>query len=153
MDGESSPNGPSRRIVIIAGSRSDEPHVDKLLKGLDEALKTFGIQADCVTVYASAHREPLKVLKVLEDNQGAIFITVAGRSNALSGMVAANCNDVVIACPPFSDTAAYAVDIHSTLRMPSGVPVLTITDPGNCALAVARILKRLNEPEKPFDKD
>jgi 5-(carboxyamino)imidazole ribonucleotide mutase len=139
MGGESSPNGSCRRVVIIAGSRSDEPHVDKIIKGLNEEL---GPEADCIAVYASAHREPLRVLQAIEDNKGAVFITVAGRSNALSGVVAANCNDVVIACPPFSDTAAYSVDIHSTLRMPSGVPVLAIIDPLNCAKAVARIIKR-----------
>jgi len=127
------------KVVIIAGSKSDETHVTKIVTGLKEEIqKSF----EYVVIYASAHREPLTVLKALEDHKGAIFITVAGRSNALSGVVSANCNDVVIACPPFADLSAYMVDIHSTLRMPSGVPVLTVVDPLNCARAVARILKR-----------
>lgn len=129
-----------KKVVIIAGSKSDEVHVNKILNALKEEIQhTFEYHV----VYASAHREPLTVLKVLEENQGAIFVTVAGRSNALSGMVACNCNDVVIACPPFADLTAYTVDILSTLRMPSKVPVLTVVDPVNCALAVARILKRV----------
>jgi 5-(carboxyamino)imidazole ribonucleotide mutase len=126
------------KVVIIAGSKSDETHVTKIVTGLKEEISSF----EYVVVYASAHREPLTVLKALEDHKGAIFITVAGRSNALSGVVSANCDDVVIACPPFADVSAYMVDIHSTLRMPSGVPVLTVVDPLNCARAVARILKR-----------
>ena len=129
------------KVVIIAGSRSDEPHVEKIAKGLREECQ----EVECLAIYASAHREPLMVLKALEDHKGSVFITVAGRSNALSGVVSANCDDVVIACPPFADLSAYMVDIHSTLRMPSGVPVLTIVDPFNCASAVARILR--------FDKD
>jgi 5-(carboxyamino)imidazole ribonucleotide mutase len=32
------------------------------------------------------------------------------------------------------------VNIHSTLQMPSNTPVLTVIDPGNCALAAKRIL-------------
>ena len=32
-----------------------------------------------------------------------IFVTVAGRSNALSGVVACNTQCPVIACPPFKD--------------------------------------------------
>jgi 5-(carboxyamino)imidazole ribonucleotide mutase len=31
------------------------------------------------------------------------------------------------------------VNIHSTLQMPSNTPVLTVLDPGNCALAIKRI--------------
>jgi 5-(carboxyamino)imidazole ribonucleotide mutase len=125
------------KVVIIAGSESDAAHVDKIVMALQDC--------EYVVIYASAHREPLAVLKVLEDYKGSIFITVAGKSNALSGMVACNCKDIVIACPPFADLTAYMVDIHSTLRMPSKVPVLTVVDPINCALAVARILKRLDK--------
>jgi 5-(carboxyamino)imidazole ribonucleotide mutase len=33
------------------------------------------------------------------------------------------------------------VNIHSTLQMPSKTPVLTVLDPGNCALAIQRIFK------------
>ena len=91
---------------------------------------------------ASAHKEPQKVLKILEENKGAgklVYITIAGRSNALSGFVAANSKFPTIGCPPFSDKADMLVNIHSTLQMPSKTPVLTVIDPGNCALAVKRI--------------
>ena len=84
-----------------------------------------------------------KVLEILEQNkneQGLVYITIAGRSNALSGFVAANSTHPTLACPPFSDKSDMLVNIHSTLQMPSNTPVLTIIDPGNCALAVKRIL-------------
>ena len=68
-----------------------------------------------------------------------IYITVAGRSNALSGVVACNTNDVVIACPPIKDTG-FIININSTLQMPSGTPVLTVLDPNNVGLACKRIL-------------
>ena len=91
---------------------------------------------------ASAHKQPLKVLEILEankDSKDIIYITIAGRSNALSGFVAANSEFPTLGCPPFSDKSDMLINIHSTLQMPSNTPVLTVIDPGNCALAVKRI--------------
>ncbi len=124
------------KAVIIMGSISDEPHAKKITDKLDET----GI--DWEQHVASAHKQPLKVLEILEannDKENIVYITIAGRSNALSGFVAANSDFPTIACPPFSDKMDMVVNIHSTLQMPSNTPVLTVLDPGNCALAVKRI--------------
>ena len=118
------------------GSTSDEPHAKKITNKLDEYKISWEQHA------ASAHKEPLKVLKILEenkDNTNIVYVTIAGRSNALSGFVAANSNFPTIGCPPFSDKSDMLVNIHSTLQMPSNTPVLTVIDPGNCALAIKRI--------------
>ena len=125
------------KTIIIMGSTSDEPHAKKITDKLDEYGITWEQHA------ASAHKEPLKVLEILtanKDEKELVYITIAGRSNALSGFVAANCEFPTIGCPPFSDKADMLVNIHSTLQMPSNTPVLTVIDPGNCALAVKRIL-------------
>ena len=124
------------KTIIIMGSISDEPHAKKITNKLDEYNINWEQYA------ASAHKEPLKVLEILEkkkNNNNIIYITIAGRSNALSGFVAANSNFPTIGCPPFSDKSDMLVNIHSTLQMPSNTPVLTIIDPENCALAVKRI--------------
>ena len=124
------------KAVIIMGSSSDEPHAKKITDKLDE----YGITWEQYA--ASAHKEPLKVLEILDTNKDGndiVYITIAGRSNALSGFVAANSEFPTLGCPPFSDKADMLVNIHSTLQMPSNTPVLTILDPGNCALAVKRI--------------
>lgn len=124
------------KAVIILGSKSDESHAKKITDKLDE----YSIQWE--QYFASAHKEPLKVLEILKANKGVkdiVYITIAGRSNALSGFVAANCEFPTIACPPFADKTDMLVNIHSTLQMPSNTPVLTVLDPGNCALAVKRI--------------
>ena len=71
-----------------------------------------------------------------------VWVTVAGRSNALSGVVAANSKYPVIACPPFKDKDDMMVNINSTLQMPSKVPVMTILEPGNVALAIEKIFQR-----------
>ena len=123
-------------VIIIMGSTSDEPHAKKITDKLDE----FGISWEQHA--ASAHKEPLKVLEILnanKDKENIVYITIAGRSNALSGFVAANSEFPTLGCPPFSDKADMLVNIHSTLQMPSNTPVMTVVDPGNCALAVKRI--------------
>ncbi|MDB9722827.1 AIR carboxylase family protein [Candidatus Marinimicrobia bacterium] len=125
------------KAVIIMGSTSDEPHAKKITDKLD------GFNIEWEQHAASAHKQPLKVLEILqanEKNKDIVYITIAGRSNALSGFVAANSNFPTLGCPPFSDKADMLVNIHSTLQMPSNTPVLTVLDPGNCALAVKRIL-------------
>jgi len=124
------------KAVLILGSTSDENHAGKITG----ALQSYGIAYD--QHVASAHKEPRKLLKILESYQhekAIVFITIAGRSNALSGFVAANSTFPTIACPPYKDKIDMMVNIHSTLQMPSNTPVLTILDPGNCAIAVKRI--------------
>jgi len=124
------------KAVIIMGSSSDDPHAKKITDKLDEYKILWDKHV------ASAHKQPLEVLKILGENsekKDIVYITIAGRSNALSGFVAANSEHPTIGCPPFSDKSDMLVNIHSTLQMPSNTPVLTVIDPGNCALAVKRI--------------
>ena len=125
------------KIIIICGSTSDFDFANKIKEPLE---KNYEVELHA----ASAHKEPVKVLEIVKEgskNPRNIFITIAGRSNALSGFVGANSNNVTIACPPFKDKLDYLVNIHSTLQMPSKTPVLTVIDAGNCVLAVERIMK------------
>ncbi len=126
------------KAVIISGSTSDADHVRKITRELDR------LDIPWEEHVASAHKEPGKVLEILtayEKEPALVFITVAGRSNALSGFVAANCSFPTLACPPFKDKLDMLVNIQSTLQMPSQTPVLTVLDPKNCALAVKRIFR------------
>jgi 5-(carboxyamino)imidazole ribonucleotide mutase len=126
------------KVVIIMGSESDRDFAQKIINDLDKFSINYDINV------ASAHKQPLEVLNIIKSNaieKGVVYITIAGRSNALSGFVAANSNNPVIACPPFKDKTDMLVNIHSTLQMPSNAPVLTILDPGNCALAAKRIIE------------
>ena len=123
-------------IIIIAGSEKDQWFTDKLVAFAEEENLPYKVY------FHSAHKETKKVLDIVNSyaNQKIIFITVAGRSNALSGVVAANTQKVVIACPPFKDKSDFMVNINSTLQMPSSTPVLTILEPKNAILAAKRIL-------------
>lgn len=124
-------------VIIIMGSKSDLPHVEKIMAALAE----FDLTAQlCV---ASAHKSAAHLLNLLAafeaDPTPKVYVTVAGRSNALSGMVDANVVAPVIACPPYSDAFGGA-DIYSSLRMPSGVAPALVLEPANAALLAAKIL-------------
>ncbi len=125
-------------VVIIMGSKSDLEFSSRIAK----ALESFGIR--CVMRVASAHKTPEKVLEIVREYKEAVFITVAGRSNALSGFVDANTTSPVIACPPYSSKFS-GMDVLSSLRMPSGVSPLVVLEPENAALAAAKILALKNE--------
>jgi 5-(carboxyamino)imidazole ribonucleotide mutase len=123
------------KVVIIMGSKSDLEFASKI----GENLKKFGIEF-CYRI-ASAHKTPEKVLQIIKEYKegDVVFITVAGRSNALSGFVDANTSKPVIACPPYSEKFA-GLDVLSSLRMPSGVGAMVVLEPENATLAAAKIL-------------
>jgi 5-(carboxyamino)imidazole ribonucleotide mutase len=90
---------------------------------------------------ASAHKTPEQVLKILKEfeKEKIVYVTVAGRSNALSAFVDANTSKPVIACPPYSEKYGGA-DIYSSLRVPSGIGSLVTVEPEGAAIAAAKIL-------------
>ena len=120
-------------VPIIAGSEKDAPHYQKIMERLGKHSCPHEV------FNYSAHKQAEQLLPLLKQLETSIepiaFITVAGMSNALGGFVAGNLKDKrpVINCPPFADLQAYQVDIHSSMRMPSGVPVATIVNPENAA--------------------
>lgn len=125
------------RVVILLGSKSD---VD-FGKTIARALDRFGVSHE--TRIASAHRVTRYLLDLLQnyeqDGQPRVYITVAGRSNALSGVVDANSRQPVIACPPYGERFA-GMDILSTVRMPGGVAPMLVLDPEAASLAAVKIL-------------
>ncbi len=124
-------------VVIILGSPGDA----EIGQQIARALEGYGIPSQ--TRVASAHKTPRHLLDLLEkyeaDPGPKVYITVAGRSNALSGMVDAQVTAPVIACPPYSDRFGGA-DIWSSLRTPSGVAPAVVLEPDNAALLAAKIL-------------
>ncbi len=124
-------------VILILGSESDRSFAGKI----EEKLKERNVASE--TLVASAHKNPKKVLEIIEkhEEEKVVYITVAGRSNALSGFCAGNTKKPVIACPPFQDKMDMFINVNSSLQMPSEVPVMTVLDPGNAALAACRILE------------
>ena len=128
------------KVVIIMGSRSDL----EWSKRIAETLDKLGVES--ALRVASAHKIPLKCYELIKEyeRENVVFITVAGRSNALSGFTDAQTFCPVIACPPYSDKFA-GVDIFSSLRMPSGVCPMVVLEPEQAALAAVKILALSDE--------
>jgi 5-(carboxyamino)imidazole ribonucleotide mutase len=124
-------------VVILQGSKSDAPFVNQITAALEELDVPYEQRV------ASAHKSARYLLDLLAEyeagGQVGVYITVAGRSNALSGMVDANVAAPVIACPPYSDKYGGA-DLFSSLRMPSGVAPAVVLEPLGAALLAVKIL-------------
>lgn len=124
-------------VPIIMGSKSDLDQGQAVASALDG----FGIASEIRV--ASAHKAAAYVLDLLAayeaDPRPKVYITIAGRSNALSGLVDGNVAAPVIACPPYSDRFGGA-DVFSSLRMPSGIAPAVVLEPGGAALLAAKVL-------------
>ncbi|MBN1427007.1 MAG: AIR carboxylase family protein [Anaerolineae bacterium] len=130
-------------VVILMGSRADMEHAERIADELDQ----LGIET--ILRIGSAHKTPGHVIEILRhyeaDSRQKVYITIAGRSNALSAFVDGQVSAPVIACPPYSDHFGGA-DVFSSLRMPGGVAPAVVLDPSGAALLAAKILA-LSDPD------
>lgn len=130
-------------VPIIMGSKSDLDHG----QAIATALAGFGVESEIRV--ASAHKAAAYVLDLLAafeaDPRPKVYVTIAGRSNALSGLVDGSVAAPVIACPPYSDRFGGA-DVFSSLRMPSGIAPAIVLEPGGAALLAAKVLA-LSDPD------
>lgn len=128
--------------IILMGSSSDTEHATVIAHELEK----YGVNYEMRI--GSAHKTPQHVLEILsryeQMNCPKVYITIAGRSNALSGFVDGAVSVPVIACPPKSDSFGGA-DVFSSLRMPSGIACAVILEPKNAALFVAKMFSPLDE--------
>jgi 5-(carboxyamino)imidazole ribonucleotide mutase len=127
------------KIVVFMGSKRDYEFASRIGKFLHD--ENFDV--DCEYVVASAHKTPKKLLKEIEKYEKSdgltVFITVAGLSDALSGMVAGSSRYPVVACPPDSEKFGYAKFFSSAVT-PQGVAVAYVPRPENAALSAVRML-------------
>ena len=144
------------RVIVLMGSKKDL----EFCREIGKYLRAF--QLDHEFRVASAHKTPEKVLEILREyeERKVVYITVAGRSNALSALVDANTTKPVIACPPYSEKFSGA-DIYSSLRIPSGIGHVVTIEPEGAAIAAAKIFaikdeeltKRVREYQSAKKKD
>lgn len=128
-------------VLILMGSDSDAP----VMQGAVDVLKEFGISSE-MTV-ASAHRSPARVMRLVNEAPGRgvkVFIVGAGAAAHLAGVVAAHTILPVIGVPIDSSALKGLDALLSTVQMPPGVPVATVSigKPGatNAGVLAAQIL-------------
>jgi len=134
------------RVAVVFGSDSDWPVMQECVAQLRE----FG-EEPFVEVM-SAHRNPDRVRDFAvqaEKNGIDVIIAAAGMSNALAGAVAAHTCLPVIGVPLASGSLQGFDALLSTVQMPPGIPVATVSvgDVGakNAALLAVQIIARHDE--------
>ena len=126
-------------VGILCGSASDLP----IMQQATAILERFGIPHELRVI--SAHRNPDLVDEYARtaDERGIVSIICgAGMANHLAGAVAARTALPVIGVP-LSGSKLSGIDaLYSTVQMPKGVPVATVTIDGavNAAILAAQIL-------------
>jgi phosphoribosylamine--glycine ligase len=128
-------------VLVLMGSDSDAP----VMQGAVDVLGAFGIA--CEMTVASAHRSPDRVMRIVREAPGRgvkVFIIGAGAAAHLAGVVAAHTTLPVIGVPIDSSALNGMDALLSTVQMPPGVPVATVSigKPGatNAGVLAAQIL-------------
>jgi len=122
-------------VSIIAGSESDKEVYEKA----ENVLKENNIPYELKII--SAHRDPDKLDDYLKSCQSLVYITVAGLSAALPGVVASKTEKPVIGVPVSAKLGGLDA-LLSIVQMPPRVPVACVgIDRGeNAAYLAIRIL-------------
>ena len=121
--------------VILAGSDSDRPHVQRVVR----ALKKYAIPHRIHI--CSAHKQPGRLVDIVEAynalSGSVAFVAIAGGTDALSGMLSWQALGPVISCPPDAPN-------ESCLTNPPGSSNAVVEQPENVARFIAQLYAGVN---------
>ncbi len=129
-----------KKVAVFMGSKSDL----ELMQGCFDTLKKFEIPFDVYIL--SAHRTPDEVAEVCKtaDEKYGVIIAAAGFAAHLAGTIAGKVTIPVIGIPVDNSSFKGFDSLLSTVQMPPGVPVATVTTgkagATNAAVLAAQIL-------------
>jgi phosphoribosylamine--glycine ligase len=133
-------------VLILMGSDSDAP----VMQAAVDVLREFDVP--CQMTVASAHRSPDRVMRLVSEAPARgvkLFIVGAGAAAHLGGVVAAHTTLPVIGVPIDSSALKGLDALLSTVQMPPGVPVATVSigKPGatNAAVLAVQMLALADE--------
>ena len=141
---EGIPQEKGHMVVIVMGSSQDIDYSNKIGENLTKLGVNFEMRI------GSAHKTPDHVRDIIKEydsrnNADIVYIAVAGRSNALGAFMDFATSNLVISAPPYSEKYG-GTDIFSSLRLPSGIGNVVVTEPEAAAIAAAKDIA-LNNPE------
>jgi len=111
-------------VLLLMGSSSDWPAVRPAV----EVLQELGVAVEAHV--ASAHRSPERTLQLVEEAEARgcrVFLCAAGMAAHLAGAVAAHTLRPVIGIPLPGGVLDGIDALLSTVQMPPGIPVATVT--------------------------
>ena len=132
---------PNQRIVIWFGSVNDD------VSPVDNAIaKLSGGTLETTRIACSVHKEPVRAIaelnQLVQTTPDTVLIAYIGRSNG-AGPTLSACTTVPVITVP-ANFKEFPEDVWSSLRTPSNVPVTTVLEPANAALAALEILALRN---------
>lgn len=127
------------KVAVLMGSDSDW----KVMREAVVTLREFGIPFEVEVI--SAHRTPHRAAEFAskaKERGFEVIIAGAGRAAHLAGFIAAHTTLPVIGVPIGGGPLGGVDALYSTVQMPPGVPVATVSIDGarNAALLAAEIL-------------
>ena len=132
-------------VPVILGSKKDLAHAESLVKQFSDFCKYYLHNKNYIKLIirtCSAHKDSEYLRTMIRKNNSNKFvkcyITIAGKSNALSAVIDGMSFKPVIAMPPIKSSNMY--DLYSSVSLPSGVSPMLILGYNNCFLGVSKIL-------------
>jgi phosphoribosylamine--glycine ligase len=129
----------SPQVVVVMGSASDAPIMEKAA----QVLRGLGVA--CEVTVSSAHRSPVRTIKLVrlwEQAGVRVIIAGAGAAAHLAGVIAAHTRLPVIGVPLEGSSLKGLDALLATVQMPPGVPVATMALGGavNAGVLAVQIL-------------
>ncbi len=123
-------------VVIISGSDSDLPHIKKI----QDELGKFKIESNIRI--CSAHKQPVACENIIKELNASsvptVIVSIAGATDALSGVLSFHSVHPVISCPPDK------TNFFSCIDNPPGSSNSLILRPANVAKHIAQMLCLVN---------
>lgn len=128
-------------ISLIMGSESDRAIANRAVSVIEKTRYTYEVMV------ISAHRNPDELDRYISNTDAKVFITIAGLSAALPGVVASKTKKPVIGVPVSAKLGGLDA-LLSIAQMPPGVPVgsVGIDNGANGAYLALRILDLIEKP-------
>ena len=135
---------PTQQIILWRGSDKDD--VSPLVNAIDALCGRDNPSLKTTVVTCSIHKEPVRGInelhRLVQQVPDSVVIAFIGRSNGAGPTLSACTTIPVITVPAsFKD---FPEDVWSSLRTPSNVPVTTVLEPSNAAIAALEILALRN---------
>jgi phosphoribosylaminoimidazole carboxylase/phosphoribosylaminoimidazole-succinocarboxamide synthase len=132
---------PAQSIIIWSGSANDD------VSPVEKAIQKFSHNTVPTTrIACSVHKEPVRAIaelnRLVQATPDSVVIAYIGRSNGAGPTLSAATTVPVITVP--ANFKEFPEDVWSSLRTPSNVPVTTVIEPSNAALAALEILALRN---------
>ena len=111
-------------VIVLMGSKSDWD----VMRQCDEVLTNFGVAHECRVL--SAHRTPKETAEYVSGAAGRgveVVIAAAGGAAHLAGVCAAHTVVPVLGVPMESAALKGMDSLLSTVQMPAGIPVGTLS--------------------------